>query len=77
MIAGAVALAADIAAFLFAGSPQGGTSHPDAAAWWAAILATVAAAGVGFALQAAVTKEFMTSSGTAWRRCWGTGRCTC
>jgi hypothetical protein len=67
--------------FLLAGSPQVGTSQPDAAAWWAAILATVvvigllvgfgryrtgavralllgSAAGVLFALQAAVTKVF-------------------
>jgi hypothetical protein len=72
--------------FLLAGSPKGGTSHPDAAAWWSAILATVvvvgllggfarhragaakalllgSAAGVGFALQAAVTKVFMTELG--------------
>jgi drug/metabolite transporter (DMT)-like permease len=86
VIAGAIALAAGIVLFLFAGSPQGGTSHPDAAAWWSAILATVvvvgllaglgrhqtgaakalllgSAAGVGFALQAAVTKEFMTELG--------------
>jgi drug/metabolite transporter (DMT)-like permease len=86
VIVGAVAMVAGIMLFLFVGSPQGGTSHPDAAAWWSAILATVlavgllaglgrhqtgavkalllgSAAGVGFALQAAVTKELMTELG--------------
>jgi drug/metabolite transporter (DMT)-like permease len=86
VIIGAVATVAGIGLFLFGGSPQGGTSHPDAAAWWSAMVATVAvigllagfawhragaakalllgsAAGVGFALQAAVTKVFMTELG--------------
>jgi hypothetical protein len=72
--------------FLLVGSPQGGTSQPDAAAWWSAVVSTVvvvgllagfgwhrggaikalllgSAAGVGFALQAAVTKVFMTQLG--------------
>lgn len=83
---GAVVMVVGIVLFLVAGSPQGGTSHPDAAAWWSAILATVvvvgllagfgrrsagaakalllgSAAGVLFALQAAVTKVFMTELG--------------
>jgi drug/metabolite transporter (DMT)-like permease len=86
VLTGAVAMVAGIIVFLLAGSPQGGTSQPDAAAWWAAILATVvvigllvgfgrhrtgaaralllgSAAGVLFALQAAVTKVFMTQLG--------------
>jgi drug/metabolite transporter (DMT)-like permease len=86
VIVGAVATVVGIVLFLWAGSPQGGTSQPDAAAWWSAILATVvvvgllagfarhsaggtralllgSAAGVLFALQAAVTKVFMTELG--------------
>lgn len=86
VIIGAVAMVAGIVLFLVFGSPQGGTSQPDAAAWWSAILATVvvvgllagfgrrragaakalllgSAAGVLFALQAAVTKVFMTELG--------------
>ena len=86
VIAGAVIMVVGIVLFLVVGSPQGGTSHPDATAWWSAILATVvvvgllagfgwrsagatkalllgSAAGVGFALQAAVTKVFMTQLG--------------
>ena len=86
VIIGAIAMAAGIALFLVVGSPKGGTSHPDATAWWSAILATVvvggllavlgrrsagatralllgSAAGVLFALQAAVTKVFMTQLG--------------
>ena len=86
VIIGAVAMVAGIVLFLFVGSPQGGTSHPDAAAWWSAVLASAAvigllagfgwhrtgaakallfgtAAGVCFALQAAVTKVFVTELG--------------
>jgi drug/metabolite transporter (DMT)-like permease len=86
VILGAVAMIAGIVLFLSVGSPQGGTSHPSAAAWWSAgivgtvlvvILASLgrrrtgaarallfgSAAGVGFALQASVTKEFMTIIG--------------
>jgi hypothetical protein len=86
VIFGAVATVVGIVLFIVVGSPQGGTSQPDAAAWWSAIGATVvvigvlagfarhsgggtralllgSAAGVGFALQAAVTKVFMTQLG--------------
>lgn len=86
VIIGAVLMVVGIALFLVVGSPKGGTSHPDATAWWSAILATVvvggllavlgrrsagatralllgSAAGVLFALQAAVTKVFMTQLG--------------
>lgn len=86
VIVGAVLVVVGIVLFLVVGSPKGGTSRPDATAWWSAILATVvvvgllagfgfraagatkalllgAAAGVGFALQAAVTKVFMTQLG--------------
>ena len=86
VVIGAVAMVAGIVLFLFAGSPQGGTSQPGAAAWWSAIAGTVvvvgllagfgrhrggaaqalllgSAAGVVFALQAAVTKVFMTGLG--------------
>lgn len=86
VIAGAIAAVVGIVLFLFVGSPQGGTSEPDAVAWWSAVVATVAvigllggfawhsagavkalllgsAAGVCFALQAAVTKVFMTDLG--------------
>ena len=45
VLIGAVAMVAGIVVFLLAGSPQGGTSQPDAAAWWAAILATVVVIG--------------------------------
>ena len=86
VIIGAVVMVAGIVLFLVVGSPKGGTSHPDATAWWSAILATVvvagllavlgrrsagatralllgSAGGVLFALQAAVTKVFMTELG--------------
>lgn len=86
VIIGAVVMVAGVVLFLVVGSPKGGTSHPDATAWWSAILATVvvagllavlgrrsagatralllgSAAGVLFALQAAVTKVFMTELG--------------
>jgi drug/metabolite transporter (DMT)-like permease len=76
-----------IVVFLAAGQPQGGTSHPGAAAWWTAgliisvlvvalaglgirfgggarALTFGAAAGLGFGLQAAVTKTFVTEVGT-------------
>ncbi len=72
--------------FISAGQPQGGTTHPGAAAWWAACLITAAlvlglfllgrhftgaskalvfgaAAGLGYGLQAAVTKTFVTEIG--------------
>jgi drug/metabolite transporter (DMT)-like permease len=77
----ALATVAGIVLFLSGGSPQGGTDHPDAAAWWSASITTAviigvlvwlgharrsatralffgSAAGVGFALQSSVTKEF-------------------
>jgi len=83
---GAVAMVAGIALFLAVGSPAGGTSQPDAAAWWSAGLGSLvvvgmladlgrhrsgaarallfgSAAGVGFGLQAAVTKVFVTLIG--------------
>ncbi|MBO0816638.1 MAG: DMT family transporter [Actinobacteria bacterium] len=86
VVTGAVAMVAGLALFLFVGSPQGGTSQPDAAAWWSAIGAAIvttgllacvgwrragavkallfgSAAGVAYALQAAVTKVFMTQLG--------------
>ena len=86
VITGAVAVVAGTVLFLMAGSPQGGTSQPHAAAWWPAIPAAVvvtwllsglrrhrsraakalllgSAAGVVVALQAAVTKVFMTELG--------------
>ena len=82
VVVGAVAIVAGILLFLSVGSPKGGTSNPDASAWWSAGLVTVAlvlvfgllgrrrtgasrallfgmAAGFGFALQSAVTKEFV------------------
>jgi drug/metabolite transporter (DMT)-like permease len=72
--------------FISAGQPQGGTTHPAAATWWAACLITGAlvlalfmvgqhftgaakaltygaAAGLGYGLQAAVTKTFVTELG--------------
>ena len=72
--------------FISAGQPQGGTTHPGAAAWWSACLITAAlvlglfvlgrhftgaskalvfgaAAGLGYGLQAAVTKTFVTEIG--------------
>jgi drug/metabolite transporter (DMT)-like permease len=83
---GAVAVVVGIVLFLAVGSPQGGTSTPSSAAWWAAGIGPAvivgilfglgrrrrgatkallfgAAAGVGFALQAAVTKVFVTLIG--------------
>ncbi len=82
----ALATVLGILLFLSVGTPQGGTAHPDAAAWWSAaltaavvigILASLgrgrssatralffgSAAGVGFALQSSVTKEFTTVLG--------------
>src|SRR4051794_1974443 len=86
VVVGAVGMVAGIVLFLSVGSPEGGTSQPDAAAWWSAGVAALAAigilagfgrrrshaikallfgsaAGVSFALQAAVTKVFMTELG--------------
>jgi len=83
---GAAAMVLGIVLFLSVGSPEGGTSSPSAAAWWAAGLVCLglvvtlgivgrrhegatrallfgAAAGVGYALQASVTKEFVTLVG--------------
>jgi len=83
---GAALTLVGIVVFLSAGQPQGGTSHPSAASWWAACLITLglvatlavvgnrfhgsakaltlgAAAGLGFGLQAAVTKTFVTEIG--------------
>jgi drug/metabolite transporter (DMT)-like permease len=85
-LSGAVLTLTGIIVFLSAGQPQGGSGHPDAAAWWAAcllIFGTVgalflvgarftgaakaltlgAAAGLGYGLQAAVTKTFVTEVG--------------
>jgi drug/metabolite transporter (DMT)-like permease len=82
----ALATVVGIVLFLSVGSPQGGTSHPSASAWWSAcITAMVAvtalallgrrrsrsaralfygsAAGVGYALQSTVTKQFTTTLG--------------
>ncbi len=82
VVVAATAIVGGIVLFLTAGTPAGGTSHPDAATWWTAGLVTVAlvvsfalvgrtrsgsarallfgsAAGFGFALQTAVTKEFV------------------
>jgi drug/metabolite transporter (DMT)-like permease len=82
----ALATVVGIVLFLSVGSPQGGTEHPDAAAWWsasvtAAVIIVVlawlgrsrssapralffgSAAGVGFALQSSVTKQFTTVLG--------------
>jgi len=83
---GAAATLFGIVLFLSVGQPQGGTTHPSAATWWAACLITLvlvvllggvgwrlqggskaimlgAAAGLGFGLQAAVTKTFVTEVG--------------
>jgi drug/metabolite transporter (DMT)-like permease len=85
-VAGAVLTVGGIVLFLAAGSPEGGTAHPSAAAWWVAGLISGAAvvvlgglgwarrgpvgaillaagAGVCFAFQAAVTKEFVSQLG--------------
>ena len=79
---GAMLTVAGIALFLVAGSPEGGTAHPSATAWWVtavisgavvAVLGSLgwtrrgpvgtillaAGAGICFAFQAAVTKEFV------------------
>ena len=81
-IVGALLTLGGIIVFIAVGQPQGGTSQPDAAAWWTAGLASVlamatlasiarrrrgplsaalfaAAAGIGFAFQAAVTKVWV------------------
>jgi drug/metabolite transporter (DMT)-like permease len=86
VVVGAVAVIVGIVLFLSVGSPDKGTSHPSAAAWWSAgisgglIIAVLAwrglarsgaarsmflgsAAGVGFAFQATVTKEFTNTLG--------------
>jgi drug/metabolite transporter (DMT)-like permease len=80
---GATLTLVGIVFFISAGQPQGGTTHPAAATWWAACLITGAlvvalfmvgqrftgaakaltfgaAAGLGYGLQAAVTKTFVT-----------------
>ena len=85
-LAGASLTLAGIVFFVSAGQPQGGTTHPSAASWWAACLITGflvlvlfgvgrrftgaskaltfgAAAGLGYGLQAAVTKTFVTEVG--------------
>lgn len=85
-IAGAGLTLVGIVFFVSAGQPQGGTSQPSAATWWAASLITGAlivilfgvgvrftgaakaltfgaAAGLGYGLQAAVTKTFVTEVG--------------
>ena len=85
-LAGASLTLAGIVFFVSAGQPQGGTTHPSAASWWAACLITGflvlvlfgvgrrftgaskaltfgAAAGLGYGLQAAVTKTFVTEIG--------------
>jgi len=86
VVGGAVAIILGIVLFLSAGSPQTGSSSPEASAWVSAgivgavVIALLAmsgrrrsgaprailfgsAAGVGFALQATVTKEFTTIIG--------------
>jgi drug/metabolite transporter (DMT)-like permease len=85
-LAGAIFTMLGIVFFISAGQPQGGTTHPDATAWWTACLVTGAlvgvlflvgrrytgaakaltygaAAGLGYGLQAAVTKTFVTELG--------------
>jgi drug/metabolite transporter (DMT)-like permease len=85
-LTGATLTLIGIVFFVSAGQPQGGTSHPSAAAWWSACLTTGvlvailfgvgrrftgaskaltfgAAAGLGYGLQAAVTKTFVTEIG--------------
>ena len=85
-VAGATLTLVGIVFFISAGQPQGGTTHPSAATWWAACLITAAlvfalfmvgqrftgaakaltfgaAAGLGYGLQAAVTKTFVTEIG--------------
>jgi drug/metabolite transporter (DMT)-like permease len=85
-VAGATLTLVGIVFFVSAGHPQGGTTHPSAAAWWAACLITGAlvlglfmvgqrftaaakaltfgaSAGLGYGLQAAVTKTFVTELG--------------
>jgi len=86
-LSGALLTLMGIVFFLSAGQPQGGTTHPSAAAWWGACLGTAAlvailflvsrnwtgaakaltfgaAAGLGYGLQAAVTKTFVTLIGS-------------
>jgi drug/metabolite transporter (DMT)-like permease len=43
---GAVAVLVGIMFFLWAGSPSGGTAHPNAALWWGACLGTLVLVGV-------------------------------
>ena len=85
-VTGASLTLVGIVFFISAGQPQGGTTHPSAAVWWAACLITGAlvlglfmvgqrftgaakaltfgaAAGLGYGLQAAVTKTFVTELG--------------
>ncbi len=86
-LTGATLTLVGIVFFISAGQPQGGTNHPEAAAWWSACLITAAlvlglfvlgrrftgaskalvfgaAAGLGYGLQAAVTKTFVTEIGS-------------
>jgi len=86
-ILAALAVVSGIVLFVAVGQPSGGIEEPGAAAWWSAILVSVAAitilgltgskrsgparaalfacaAGVGFALQASVTKVFMGQLGS-------------
>jgi len=86
-LSGAALTLLGVVVFMSAGQPQGGTTHPGAAVWWAACLITAAlvltlfgvgkrftgaskaltfgtAAGLGYGLQAAVTKTFVTEIGS-------------
>ena len=47
-LAGAIFTMLGIVFFISAGQPQGGTTHPDAAAWWTACLVTGALVGILF-----------------------------
>jgi drug/metabolite transporter (DMT)-like permease len=85
-LSGAILTVVGIIFFISAGQPQGGTNHPEAAAWWWSCVTIVflvlvlfafgrhstgatkalvfgAAAGLGYGLQAAVTKTFVTHIG--------------
>jgi drug/metabolite transporter (DMT)-like permease len=85
-VVGAILTLAGIIGFIAVGQPKGGTSQPNAAAWWTAGVASVlamvalawiaqrrrgprsaalfaAAAGIGFAFQAAVTKVWVGALG--------------
>ena len=86
-LSGAILTVVGIVFFISAGQPQGGTNHPNAAAWWwacvtIAVLVLIlymvgrrwtgaskalvfgSAAGLGYGLQAAVTKTFVTQIGS-------------